>query len=201
MNPVFCRFKFNNEVQGDRTIEQFITTLKTLARDCKFSDEEDMIRDRLVFGVRAQKVRERLINEGEKLTMDKAIEISQNFEYSQQQLKSMSESSTAAVSVHAVQSPKPSTSGANRTGRQPIQPSKSAGTRESRPTQRTTNWRRQGEPSDHACGKCGQKHSQKARCPAQGKQCHQCKKWNHFSVRCRSKTFIQMNRNMCSLTR
>ncbi|KAH3817048.1 hypothetical protein DPMN_118576 [Dreissena polymorpha] len=40
-----------------------------------------MIRDRIVFGVNNQKLREKLINEGENLTLDKAIQISQNFEY------------------------------------------------------------------------------------------------------------------------
>ena len=105
LNPVFCRFKFNNEVQGDNTMEQFVTNVRLLARDCRFPNEPEMIRDRIVFGVKSQKVREKLINEGEKLTMDKAIEICQNFEYAQEQLKSMSEPSTAAVSVHAVQNP------------------------------------------------------------------------------------------------
>ena len=33
-----------------------------------------MIRDRIVFGVSNQKILEKLINEGEKLTLDKAIQ-------------------------------------------------------------------------------------------------------------------------------
>ena len=104
-NPVFHRFKFNNEVQGENTMEQFITKLRLLASDCEFANESEMIRDRIVFGVKHQKVRERLINEGSKLTMDKAIEICQNYEYAQEQLKSMSEPCTAAMGVHAVNNP------------------------------------------------------------------------------------------------
>jgi len=58
-NPVFSRYKFNNEVQGDSTIEQFVTRLKVLARDCNFGDtyRDNMIRDRIVFGVKSQKMR------------------------------------------------------------------------------------------------------------------------------------------------
>ena len=36
------------------------------------------------------------------------------------------------------------------------------------------------------CENCGRKHA-KSSCPAKGKQCHACKKWNHFSALCRSK--------------
>ena len=48
-----------------------------------------MIRDRVVFGTLSSKIREKLINEGEKLTLDKAIQIAPNFEYSREQLKTM----------------------------------------------------------------------------------------------------------------
>ena len=33
-NPVFARYKFNNEIQGDNLFEQFITQLKVLSKDC-----------------------------------------------------------------------------------------------------------------------------------------------------------------------
>lgn len=58
-NPVFARYKFNNEVQGDSSVEQFVTRLKVLSKDCSFDETyiNDMIRDRLVFGVRSQDIR------------------------------------------------------------------------------------------------------------------------------------------------
>ena len=45
--------------------------------------KEEMIRDRVVFGKSSQRVRENLITEGEKLTLDKAIQIVQSQEYPQ----------------------------------------------------------------------------------------------------------------------
>ncbi|KAH3738723.1 hypothetical protein DPMN_045364 [Dreissena polymorpha] len=50
-----------------------------------------MIRDRIVFGTNSSKIREKLINIGAELTLDKAIQITQSFEYSQKQLRTMTE--------------------------------------------------------------------------------------------------------------
>ena len=80
LNPVFARFKFNNKVQGSNTVDQFITKLKLLSIDRHFNDADDMIRDNIVFGINVKQIQERLINEGEMLTLDKAIQICQNFE-------------------------------------------------------------------------------------------------------------------------
>ncbi|XP_062603293.1 uncharacterized protein K02A2.6-like [Saccostrea cucullata] len=93
LNPIFARYKFNNEVQGTNTFDQFVTKLKLLARDCNFSDAEEMIRDRIVFGIQSEKIREKLINVGEALTLDKAVQIAQAYEYSQEQLKLMGQQS------------------------------------------------------------------------------------------------------------
>ena len=88
LNPVFTCYKFNYEVQGTHSIDQFITKLKLLAKDCAFGDyENDMVRDRIVFGVTSIKIREKLINEGDKLTLDKAIQTAQSYKYTQEQLK------------------------------------------------------------------------------------------------------------------
>ena len=43
-----------------------------------------------------------------------------------------------------------------------------------------------GETGQKLFRSCGKKHV-KNKCTAKGKQCHNCKKWNHFSVCCRSK--------------
>ena len=56
-------------------MEQFVTELRTLVKDCSYANLEEMIRDRIVFGISYAKVREKLINEGEKLTLDRAITI------------------------------------------------------------------------------------------------------------------------------
>ncbi|KAH3880335.1 hypothetical protein DPMN_004248 [Dreissena polymorpha] len=48
-----------------------------------------MIRDIILFGLTSTIIREKLIQEGDKLTLDKAIEIARTFEYAQSQNKSL----------------------------------------------------------------------------------------------------------------
>ena len=69
-------------------MEQFVTDLKLLARDCAFKEPDEMIRDRIVFGTNSHKIREKLINEGKDLSLDKATEIARTYELSKAQLKS-----------------------------------------------------------------------------------------------------------------
>ena len=59
------------------------------SRDCDYHDSEEMIRDRIVFGTNSPKIREKLINVGRDLTLQKAIQIGQNYEYAQEQMKQM----------------------------------------------------------------------------------------------------------------
>ena len=57
-NPVYARYKFHNKVQGQHEpVEQFVTQIKLLAKDCSFKDPEDKIRDRIVFGINSSRER------------------------------------------------------------------------------------------------------------------------------------------------
>ena len=60
---------------------------------------DDLIRDQIVFGINSEKVREKLITEGAKLSVEKAIQICQSYEYAQQQLKQMKQQSEKQVDV------------------------------------------------------------------------------------------------------
>ena len=101
LNPVFTRYKFNNVVQKSDTTEQFVTSLILHVKDCNYTDPDEMVRDRVVFGTSSSKVREKLINEGEKLTLGKAIQISQSYEYSREQLKLMEDPDVQHTCMHA----------------------------------------------------------------------------------------------------
>ena len=56
LNPIFARFRFYNEIQGQDSIDALVTKLRIRARDCNFQINEhtnitdEMIRDRIVFG-------------------------------------------------------------------------------------------------------------------------------------------------------
>ncbi|XP_021361397.1 uncharacterized protein K02A2.6-like [Mizuhopecten yessoensis] len=189
LNPIFARYKFNNEVQGAGTIEQFVTKLRVLARDCAYASCDEMIRDRIVFGTSSDKVREKLINEGEKLTLDKAIQVAQSYEYSQQQLKSMTQQE-----VHSVKRGAPSghqrrtnehRAGRHSNGHKPSYP----GSRQQAHGHMNGDMKRHSSGSarksgQSECGRCGFQHNKLAICPAKGKQCQSCNKYNHFSKKC-----------------
>ena len=171
LNPIFARYKFNNEIQGAATVEQFLTKLRTVVKDCSYTNPEEMIRDRIVFGTSSAKVREKLINEGEKLTLDRAITIAQSYEYSQQQLKTMAQQ----------------TQSVNEVKKREIQ-SRFARKEKQRPQVPAQKSRTNGPCTrGHECSRCGTKHSNSSICPAKGKQCSSCKKFNHFAKKCLSK--------------
>ena len=173
LTPIFACYRFNNETQDSHSTDSFVTRLRTHARDSNFPEQDNVIRDRIVFGCSNTKVGEKLMDEGEKLTMDKAIQIAQNYEYCQQQLSSMTMLSPSNVDV-------------NKCGSKP-------GRRQPKQTKE-----KQMQPSKH-CENRGTLHK-KDKCPAYGKVCHECKKMNHYSKMCRSKKTVH-NLETCGATR
>lgn len=166
---MFARYKFNNEIQGENSVKQFITHLKVLAKDCSFGETyiEDMIRDRLIFGIKSQKTREKLLTVWEDLTLDRAVQICQSYQYmyAQEQLRTMlpqgsfSRAATATVSYVERQD--------SNQGTKPKEPKPKNGSKQ-KPAANSSK-----------CGNCGKKHV-KGRCPAKGKQCYHCKKVEPF---------------------
>ena len=73
-NVIFERARFNMRVQEEgESVDSFITDLYTLAEVCVFGDlHDELIRDRIVVGIRDKNLSERLQLESE-LTLSKAI--------------------------------------------------------------------------------------------------------------------------------
>ena len=81
---VFARYKFHNRVQeSSDTFDKFVTDLKLLDKDCGYDKPDEMVRDRIVFGIKSQKVREKLLHKGSDLTVDQTIDIAHAFELSE----------------------------------------------------------------------------------------------------------------------
>ena len=97
-NITYERKKCNIRNQAeDETIDQYVTVLCTLAATCEFQTLLDgLIRDRIVYGIRNQSLKERLFRETD-LTLAKAIDICRAAEVSREQLKSLSEKTPANV--------------------------------------------------------------------------------------------------------
>ena len=73
-NKIVERFKFNqrNQKQGER-ISEYIAELRKLSQFSEFNDLDDMTRDRIVCGMRSERLQKRLLSD-KKLTLGKAIE-------------------------------------------------------------------------------------------------------------------------------
>ena len=65
------------------------TDLKLLVKDCGYTDPDEMVEDRVVIGCHSTKTREKLIEDGSELTLEKAIDIARTDEMPKAQLKSM----------------------------------------------------------------------------------------------------------------
>lgn len=98
-NTTYERHKFFTRVQrSDETIDQYVTELRTMAKNCEFGDLVDsLIRDRIICGVPDNALKERLLRTVD-LTLDKALATCRAAESTKEQIKSIVPSSE----VHAV---------------------------------------------------------------------------------------------------
>ena len=62
-NVIMERYKFNTRVQRkDETADQYVTELKLIAKNCNFGAlEDELIRDRIVYGTKSERVKELII--------------------------------------------------------------------------------------------------------------------------------------------
>ena len=99
-NIVFARYKFHQKVQQEReSFEQFLTDLKLLVKECGYTDPDEMV----VIGCHVTKTREKLIQEGSDLTLEKATDVARTDEMSKAQLETMK---TENPSINSVRSKK-----------------------------------------------------------------------------------------------
>ncbi|GBL84994.1 Retrovirus-related Pol polyprotein from transposon 17.6 [Araneus ventricosus] len=158
-NVVFERFKFFScSQQEGQQVDNYLTELKTLASTCDFGDQEEgLIRDRVVLGIRDMSLQERLLRESD-LTLKKAAEFLRASEASKHQIESVK----SASKVHEIQK--------NRD-------KNSKGT--------ASYTKNSASDTVFNCQKCGKEHK-KLKCPAYGKICSKCKRKNHFAAVCKT---------------
>jgi len=71
-NIIFQRFKFGGCIQKEgQSVDEFVTELKTLASQCEFKEEDNMVRDSIVFGIGDTDTKNKLLCM-ENLTLEKA---------------------------------------------------------------------------------------------------------------------------------
>ena len=159
-NIPFERYLFNKRVQEPgEAYEQYRTELRKIAEGCEFDKitPDEILRDRLVFGIRDNKVRERLLRESE-LTLIKTDEICRASESMQKQMKIVGDK--PELPVNAVNKGK-------------FQSKK----KEKSFTKENKECGNCGQHHDM---------SKKENCPAYLKACRKCGKLSHWARKCRS---------------
>ena len=88
-NVVYERFLFWQHAQTTgETIDQYVTRQRHLARNCDFQEEDNMIRDHIVFTCQDVRLKERLLREAD-LTLAKAITLCRAAEATREQIKTL----------------------------------------------------------------------------------------------------------------
>ena len=141
-------------------MDRFITELRQKSKDCEFGrNEDDMIRDKLVFSINNIRLKERLLRDNA-LTLRRAMDTCRSAELAKSQIQAMQTSQVVQdTSVDALRK----ATGQTRMG----------------------SWNKSKTSSKRhvtttVCHKCGNKHEPR-QCPAYGAVCHKCGKNNHFS--------------------
>ena len=158
-NTTYERYIFNFCTQNGRTIDAFVTDLRSKAKTCEFDELQDsLIRDQIVCGIDNNSIRERLLRNNN-LTLEKAIDDVRAAETSRTQTQQLN------ISVEAA-----------------------ALTNERRPhnAKHPTKGRGSGYKKPSPCIRCGTTHDQ-GQCPVFGQTCLKCQGKNHYAKMCFSR--------------
>ena len=99
-SQILARAQFNRRVQqSSEDTAQFSTARRALATKCGYPDTilNELVRDRVVAGCRDEKIRERLLQEPDSLTLDAALKLAQTLERAFFETKAVTESSKPVV--------------------------------------------------------------------------------------------------------
>ena len=176
-NVIYERYVFNNRSQKpEETVDQYVSDLVKQAKNCDFCEcmRKQLIRDRLVVGVKDASVRKLLLQKRD-LTLEKAVDICRGAEATAAQLQKMN---TEKEDVNKVKYH-------DRKKRPKMRTEK----HEDRRERKYTNEDRRERRYTKECRYCGKLHSfdDKKNCPAWGRKCALCKRYNHYATKCPTK--------------
>jgi transposase InsO family protein len=166
-NMLRASFKFHRRRQGEtESFDDFVTDLRILMRDCGFEDKDRRLRDAIVFNCFHEKVREKCLDEGDVLNLDKVIDIGRTYEISQKGLQELKQGEDPTINAFPRVKKQPSSADA---AAKSDDDKRKFGCKVSRKTKK--------------CYKCGLEP--KLKCPAAKLKCDLCGKKGHFKKVCR----------------
>ena len=157
-NTVVMRHQLLTLKQGHMSIDEFLTALHKIARDCDLGDMYNaLVLQALLLGTESDRLRRRLFEQTEPITLERAIAMCRISEAAAADMRTLK----VDEAVHAVNS---------------------------KVTKKKVHSHKKVKSSSSAgsCGNCGSEHAPR-QCKAYGLKCHKCGKYNHFQKCCRSK--------------
>ena len=169
-NKRIARHKLKLRKQSqEESFDNFVKDLRLILMDCEYADPDDILIDSIIDGVHAKKLQEKLLYQGEDLTLASAIKIGQQYELSQKQVRFVRDEDLTVLALgHKDKRTKQKT-----TPQETLRRSKQPQTNE--PSKRKNCYR---------CGKDPQHGWSQGKCPALGSTCSYCKKPNHWRAVC-----------------
>ena len=152
-NVIYERMVFNQLAQKPgQTIHQFITEVRSQVAHCEYGGiADEMVRDRIVVGVRDSKLRECLVDIDD-LDLQKCVQKAKQFTSSRAQMAHMVPDNLDAV----------------------------MGSPEKRKTTTTTSMGRRGASAPTNCYFCGKENHPRDQCPAKRSRCNRCQEVGHW---------------------
>ena len=160
---MFESIVFRDAVQEEnKTIDQFCTRLRKLAKKCDFADTEKDIQIQILAKCRSDYLRKQAL--AKERSLSNLLEFARTIELSETRAKRISEGAMSASSStsETVSKLTPNQSTRPKQGRAP---------------------RKDSRRGKLTCFRCGFHYPHENQCPAEGKECRSCGLMNHF-VRC-----------------
>lgn len=194
VNETVLRQRFRERKQKkEESVTQYIASLRNLARECKFKEEEEALRDQLVTGVKNKAIKIALFKM-EKLTLDEAVKTATAIEGANTAVDTLEPSTTEAGNGEREEENDNKTYQIQTRGRY-------GGERRTRPNASHTSQcfgKRKGQHNmtQRLCDCCGKPNNNKRDCWHKNRTCDKCGKTGHLRAGCKATKASESRRNV-----
>ena len=183
-NIIYELYLFNSRCQkSGESINDYVHALKALASNCEFGTFlNDMLRDRLVVGLKNQKIQRALLGMS-KLTFDNAVREANTMEVATKEVSAIQSGQNSTVN-DVREKHKSSTGSVSNNSNHKNNNSKFV---------RNKGASSSKIPDNYSCFSCGGNNHLRQNCKYKDVKCHKCSKVGHLKKMCKNKSTSTTN--------